>query len=270
MTDDSGPRLFYYEPPRPSRLRGVEYGWLVLSVPDLHDDTTDRSRGRRYIAPPPARIRQSAQPRKAAASLRLQLAAKRAIDIGGSLAALILLLPVMLAVALAIRLDSDGPVLFTQTRWGKDSRSFRVYKFRSMRTALGDEKGIAQTVRNDPRVTRVGALIRKANIDELPQLLNVLKGDMSLVGPRCHAIGMLAAGIRYEDLVPDYHRRHAMRPGMTGLAQMRGLRGPTDRPGKARARIACDLHYIDNFSIFLDLRIMFGTLLAEFRGGEGF
>ncbi|WP_199228545.1 sugar transferase [Caulobacter sp. D4A] len=261
--------MFYYEPPLPLRLRGVEYGWLVLSVPDLHDDTTDRSRGGRHIAPP-IDIRQSGLPRKSGISLRMQLAAKRAIDIGISLTALILLMPVMLAVALAIRLDSDGPVLFTQMRWGKDRRRFRVYKFRSMRTDLGDARGIAQTVRNDPRITRVGAVIRKANIDELPQLLNVLKGDMSLVGPRCHAIDMLAAGIPYEDLVPDYHRRHSMRPGMTGLAQMRGLRGPTDRPGKARARIACDLHYIDNFSIFLDLRIMFGTLLAEFRGGEGF
>lgn len=200
----------------------------------------------------------------------MQLAAKRAIDIGVSLSALVLLLPLMLVVALAIRIDSDGPVLFIQTRWGKDGCRFRVYKFRSMRTDLGDAKGIAQTVRDDPRITRVGALIRKANIDELPQLLNVLKGDMSLVGPRCHAIDMLAAGIPYENLVADYHCRHSMLPCMTGLAQMRGLRGPTDRPGKARARIACDLYYIDNFSILLDLRIMFGTLLAEFRGGEGF
>ncbi len=220
--------------------------------------------------PLPDRIRQPALPFKSGSSLRIQLVAKRAIDIGVSLTALVLLLPAMLAVALAIRLDSRGPVLFTQMRWGKDRRRFRVYKFRSMRTDLGDERGIAQTVRNDPRITRVGALIRKANIDELPQLLNVLRGDMSLVGPRCHAIDMLAAGIPYEVLVSDYHRRHSMRPGMTGLAQMRGLRGPTDRPGKARARIACDLHYIDNFSIWFDLRIMFGTLLAELRGGEGF
>ncbi|WP_405029381.1 sugar transferase [Neorhizobium sp. SHOUNA12A] len=250
-----------------------------MSVPDLHDDAADRSSARRRGEPPPTRIWQSIAPPKScpgstrlasSGSRRVQLAAKRAIDIGVSLSALVLLLPLMLVVALAIRIDSDGPVLFTQTRWGKDGCRFRVYKFRSMRTDLGDAKGIAQTVRDDPRITRVGALIRKANIDELPQLLNVLKGDMSLVGPRCHAIDMLAAGIPYENLVADYHRRHSMRPGMTGLAQMRGLRGPTDRPGKARARIACDLHYIDNFSILLDLRIMFGTLLAEFRGGEGF
>ncbi|MFB9947710.1 sugar transferase [Rhizobium puerariae] len=203
-------------------------------------------------------------------STQLQLFVKRAIDIGVSLAALLVLLPLLLLVAFMIRMDSPGPALFTQVRWGKDCRKIRVYKFRSMRTDLGDATGVAQTVKNDPRITRIGALIRKTNIDELPQLLNVLKGDMSLVGPRCHAIGMLAAGIPYEDLVPDYHRRHSVKPGMTGLAQMRGLRGPTDRPGKARARIACDLYYIDNFSILFDLRIMFGTVLAELRGGKGF
>jgi lipopolysaccharide/colanic/teichoic acid biosynthesis glycosyltransferase len=266
--------VFYYGQPLPPKASGVEYGWLVLSVPDLHDDTADRSSGGRHIEPPQTSIRQSASSAKSGLgsrrSLRMQLAAKRVLDIGVSLTALILLLPVMLAVALAIRLDSAGPVLFTQIRWGKDGSKFRVYKFRSMRTDLGDAKGITQTVPDDPRITRVGALIRKANIDELPQLLNVLKGDMSLVGPRCHALDMLAAGVPYEDLVPDYHRRHSMRPGMTGLAQMRGLRGPTDRPGKARARIACDLYYIDNFSISLDLRIMFGTLVTEFRGGKGF
>ena len=195
---------------------------------------------------------------------------KRMIDIGVSLTALIVLSPVLLLVALLIRLDSAGPALFNQVRWGKDCGKIRVYKFRSMRTDLGDATGVAQTVQNDPRITRIGAIIRKTNIDELPQLLNVLKGDMSLVGPRCHAIGMLAAGIPYEDLVPNYHRRHSVKPGMTGLAQMRGLRGPTDRPGRARARIACDLYYIDNFSVLLDLRIMFGTVLAELRGGKGF
>jgi lipopolysaccharide/colanic/teichoic acid biosynthesis glycosyltransferase len=139
-----------------------------------------------------------------------------------------------------------------------------------MRADAGDASGVAQTVENDPRLTRIGAFIRKTNIDELPQLLNVLRGDMSLVGPRCHAIGMLAAGVRYEELVPHYHDRHAVKPGLTGLAQMRGLRGPTDRPGKARARIASDLYYIENFSIRLDLWIMFGTVMSEIKGGKGF
>lgn len=195
---------------------------------------------------------------------------KRLLDIVVSTVALIALLPVFFIVAALIRIDSPGPILFTQVRWGKNCRRIRVFKFRSMRADLGDATGVQQTVKGDLRITRVGAVLRRTNIDELPQLLNVLKGDMSLVGPRCHAIGMQAAGMLYEDLVPTYHRRHLMRPGMTGLAQVRGLRGPTDRRGKSRARIACDLHYIDHFSIWLDLRILVGTVISEIRGGSGF
>lgn len=199
-----------------------------------------------------------------------QLLLKRVIDIAASLSALLILLPFFAAIALLIRIDSPGPVLFKQTRWGKNCTKIKVYKFRSMRTELGDATGVAQTVQNDPRITRIGAILRRTNLDELPQLLNVLKGDMSLVGPRCHAIGMLAAGILYEDLVPEYHYRHLVRPGITGLAQMRGLRGPTDRSAKARARIASDLYYVENFSVLLDIRIIFGTLISEMRGGNGF
>ncbi|SMC40116.1 Sugar transferase involved in LPS biosynthesis (colanic, teichoic acid) [Rhizobium sp. RU36D] len=203
-------------------------------------------------------------------SRRAHLAAKRALDIIGAGTALLVLLPLFLAVALLIRLDSPGPILFTQVRWGKDCKKIKVFKFRSMRADLCDVTGVKQTVKGDPRITRVGAVLRRTNIDELPQLLNVLFGDMSLVGPRCHAVGMQAAGMLYEDLVPEYHRRHQMRPGMTGLAQVRGLRGPTDRPGKSRARIACDLHYVENFSFWLDLRIIFGTIITELRSGKGF
>ncbi|AYD00563.1 sugar transferase [Neorhizobium sp. NCHU2750] len=199
-----------------------------------------------------------------------QMASKRAIDVVISCVALIILLPVLLLVAAAIKIDSKGPVLFYQKRWGRNCEEIKVYKFRSMYVDRGDASGVAQTVVDDPRVTRVGRLIRRLNIDELPQLLNVLKGDMSLVGPRCHALGMLAAGVPYEELVPQYHLRHAMRPGMTGLAQMRGLRGPTDRASKARARIACDLHYVSNFSLRLDLLIIAGTIYSELRGGKGF
>jgi len=241
-----------------------------LSVSDLHNDTAYKPVNGRNIASLVPGAQGVSAPCGQRDDTRMQLIVKRALDIGVSLTALVMLLPLMAVVALLIRLDSPGPALFTQVRSGKDCRKIRVYKFRSMRTDLGDTTGVAQTIKDDPRITRVGAVIRKTNIDELPQLLNVLKGDMSLVGPRCHAIGMLAAGIPYEDLVSDYHRRHSVRPGMTGLAQMRGLRGPTDRPGKARARIACDLHYIDNFSILLDLRIMFGTVLVELKGGKGF
>ncbi len=195
---------------------------------------------------------------------------KRGIDIVVSAAALIVLTPLLLTVAALIRIDSRGPILFRQNRWGKDCGLIKVYKFRSMYTDRCDQSGVAQTVQDDPRVTKIGRVIRRLNIDELPQLLNVLKGDMSLVGPRCHAVGMLAAGIPYEELVEDYHQRHVMRPGMTGLAQMRGLRGPTDRASKARARIVSDLYYVNNFSLWLDFTIMAGTVYSELRGGKGF
>ncbi|MRG66922.1 sugar transferase [Rhizobium pusense] len=201
---------------------------------------------------------------------RGQFAFKRTMDIAGASIALVALAPVLLTVAALVKLDSRGPVLFSQVRWGMNGRKIRVYKFRSMRTDMCDATGVAQTVKNDPRITRIGAILRRTNIDELPQLINVLKGDMSLVGPRCHAIGMLAAGRLYEELVPHYHLRHRMRPGITGLAQMRGLRGPTDRSDKARARIVSDLYYVENFSVWLDVRIMVGTVISELRGGKGF
>jgi lipopolysaccharide/colanic/teichoic acid biosynthesis glycosyltransferase len=133
-----------------------------------------------------------------------------------------------------------------------------------------DASGVQQTIQNDPRITPFGAFLRKSNFDELPQLLNVLRGDMSLVGPRCHAIGMKAAGVQYEELVPAYHERHKMRPGITGLAQMRGLRGPTISRSKSKARIACDIHYVNNFSLLLDVKIAFGTLRHEMFRGTGF
>jgi lipopolysaccharide/colanic/teichoic acid biosynthesis glycosyltransferase len=204
------------------------------------------------------------------ALLQFQLFCKRSIDIVLSAGALFVLLPLLLIVLCAIRAESKGSPIFTQIRWGRNNTKIRVFKFRSMRSDLCDPTGVAQTVAGDARITRVGAFLRKTNLDELPQLWNVLKGDMSLVGPRCHAVGMLAGGVEYEQLVPRYHERHIMRPGLTGLAQMRGLRGPTDRPAKARARVASDLYYVENFSVLFDLRIIWGTILSELRGGSGF
>lgn len=202
--------------------------------------------------------------------LSWQFVAKRLVDIVIAGSALLVLLPLFLVVAAAIKLESEGPVFFRQIRWGKGCKQIKIYKFRSMHAALGDTSGVQQTVRNDPRITRLGAFLRSSNLDELPQLINVLKGDMSLIGPRCHAVGMKAAGMLYEELVPNYHQRHLMRPGITGLAQMRGLRGPTDTAAKSRARIACDLHYIDHFSLLLDLKIIYGTVRNELFGGSGF
>lgn len=200
----------------------------------------------------------------------LNFAAKRLLDIFVSLTALVALMPFFLAIAAAIKWESQGPVFFMQNRWGRGGRVIRIFKFRSMRTDLCDATGVAQTRRNDPRVTRIGAFLRKTNLDELPQLINILIGDMSLVGPRCHVPGMLAGGVLYEELVKDYHIRHLVRPGLTGLAQLRGYRGPTDREDLARARFASDIEYIRNFNVWMDIKILAGTLVKEIRGGTGF
>ncbi len=204
------------------------------------------------------------------ANSTFHFAAKRALDITVAGTALLILAPLFLLICIAIRLESPGPAFFRQVRWGQNCTKIRIFKFRSMRTDLCDTTGVQQTTENDPRITRLGAILRKTSIDELPQLINVLRGDMSLVGPRCHAIGMLAASKLYEELVPHYHYRHMVKPGLTGLAQVRGLRGPTTDPVKARARIACDLHYMRNFTIWMDLKIIFLTVWTELRGGKGF
>ncbi|WP_137132138.1 sugar transferase [Rhizobium sp. FY34] len=204
-----------------------------------------------------------------AQSAILSSLAKRSFDIVFSAAILVLLLPVLLLIALSIKLESRGPVLFRQTRWGRDQKLIVIYKFRSMRQDLCDHSGVTQTTVEDPRITRVGAFLRKTSLDELPQFINVLKGDLSVVGPRCHAIGMFAGGQRYEDLVPEYHQRHTVRPGITGLAQVRGWRGPTTDPVHARARIVSDLYYIKNYSFLLDMKIVIATIKNEMSGGTG-
>lgn len=198
-----------------------------------------------------------------------QFGVKRAMDIGGSIVALLMLSPLLLAVVLAVKATSRGPVFFKQERWGKNLRKIRVYKFRTMYWDQCDISGVEQTKENDSRITPVGAVLRKYNMDELPQLLNILLGDMSMVGPRCHAVGMKASGMLYEQLVPEYHLRHMVTPGLTGLAQVRGLRGPTVRASKARARVAADLHYIENYSVLLDIKIMLKTILGS-KGTLGF
>ena len=196
---------------------------------------------------------------------------KRSFDAIAASFALLVLLPGLLVVALTIKLTSRGPILFRQRRYGLNNEIFEIYKFRTMFVDKCDASGLMQTTcRNDPRVTPVGKILRRSNLDELPQLLNVVKGDMSLVGPRPHVVGMLAAGDLYEILVPNYFERHRVRPGITGLAQARGLRGSTVDAALAKARIDLDLQYVQNWSFALDLRILVETVWTEFlKAGDG-
>lgn len=199
----------------------------------------------------------------------LSLGVKRAMDIVLSLGALIFFAPFLLAVAIAVKLTTRGSLLFTQDRVGLGGRHFRTYKFRTMHADLSDPTGRQQTRRGDTRITAIGHFLRRYSIDELPQLINVLRGDMSIVGPRPHVPGMLAAGVPYEELVPYYDYRYLMKPGLSGWAQAKGFRGPTDDPIVARARINHDIAYIQNFSLVLDIWIILLTLKSEFVNGNG-
>jgi len=172
---------------------------------------------------------------------------------------LVLISPIMLACALAIRLDSRGPIFFRQKRFGYNNRLIEVYKFRSMYHELRDESAARLATRNDPRITPVGAFMRKTSLDELPQLFNVLKGEMSLVGPRPHATQAKAAGRLYQEVVEEYAVRHKIKPGITGWAQVKGWRGETDTEEKIMRRVECDLYYMENWSLFLDVEILVRT-----------
>jgi polysaccharide biosynthesis protein PslA len=195
---------------------------------------------------------------------------KRLFDVVMSAAALLFLAPLLIAIGAVIKMTSRGPILFFQYRYGYRDRRFKIYKFRSMRVDAGDGSGVKQTVEGDSRVTWIGKILRKTSLDEIPQLINVIKGDMSLVGPRPHVPGMLAAELLYEDLVPYYFQRHMARPGITGLAQVSGCRGSTVEAGRAISRIDYDLHYIEKWSLRLDVMIIMRTIRKEFLSGSGF
>jgi Undecaprenyl-phosphate glucose phosphotransferase len=195
---------------------------------------------------------------------------KGAIDRLLAALAILVLSPLLLLVSVAIKLDSPGPVLFRQPRQGLGDTLFDVYKFRTMRVELADAIGREQTKRDDPRVTRLGTWLRRSSIDELPQLLNVLRGEMSIVGPRPHTPHMLVAGKRIFDLVDEYSFRHRVKPGITGLAQVNGYRGAIETPEQLRTRVDYDLYYIDHWSLWLDLKIIFRTAAICVSGVNAF
>ena len=190
---------------------------------------------------------------------RREIIQKRLFDLIFAAAALLVSTPLLILVALLIKLDSPGPIFFVQRRFGFNQQPFRIIKFRSMRT-LDDGIVIQQARPDDPRLTRIGSWLRRWNIDEIPQLFNVLTGDMSLVGPRPHA---LSHDREYERRISLYARRHNMKPGITGWAQIHGLRGETDTDEKMRKRVEYDLFYIDNWSLWLDLKIIARTVLSR-------
>lgn len=192
---------------------------------------------------------------------RLELLQKRALDITVASVAVTLLLPLLAAIALAVKLDSRGPVIFRQRRNGFGGREFTIYKFRSM-TVMEDGSKVVQAKRNDKRVTRVGKFLRATSLDELPQVLNVLFGHMSIVGPRPHAI---AHDDEYSKLISGYAFRHHVKPGITGWAQVQGLRGETAELELMARRIEMDLWYINNWSIILDVKIILKTFIEVLR-----
>ena len=186
---------------------------------------------------------------------------KRSLDLAVAIAALLVVAPLLLFVAMLIRMDDGGPVLFRQRRTGLNGRTFTIYKLRTMRPARHDDQ-VRQASRGDERITRIGAFLRALSIDELPQLLNVLRGDMSIVGPRPHAI---SHDERWEGVVPTYADRFRARPGLTGYAQVCGFRGEIHHVDDIRARVEADNFYIDNWSLKLEIKILLRTVPLLFH-----
>jgi Undecaprenyl-phosphate glucose phosphotransferase len=184
---------------------------------------------------------------------------KRIFDVVFASLAIVLLSPVMLAVAAAVKLDSRGPALFRQKRYGFNNEVIEVLKFRSMFADMADPAAKTVVTRDDPRVTRVGRFIRRTSLDELPQFFNVLRGELSLVGPRPHAVNAHTSHKLWEEVVDGYFARHKVKPGVTGWAQVNGWRGEVDTKDKIQGRVEHDLHYIENWSVFFDLYILLLT-----------
>jgi len=240
-------------------IEGIVDALSVLPVPVhlLPDDDVAH-----YLKQPVLRVGGlwSAELKRAPLS-DLEQALKRTVDIVGAGVGLLVLSPLMILTAVLIKIDSPGPVLFMQTRNGFNGRTFRICKFRTMKV-LEDGPTIQQAIRNDPRVTRVGRWIRQGSIDELPQLFNVLSGDMSLVGPRPHPV---ALDTKYTKMIATYAFRYHVKPGITGWAQINGYRGETQIIDLMAKRVDCDLWYIKNWSLWLDIRIILRTVAGELK-----
>lgn len=187
---------------------------------------------------------------------------KRVFDVVVALAGLVMLAPLLIAVAVLIKLEDGGPVLFVQRRLGRGNQFFDMFKFRSMREEERDPHGVRSTARDDDRITRIGAFIRRTSIDELPQLINVLKGEMAIVGPRPHAIGSQANNKYFWEVDNTYWQRHSLKPGLTGLAQVRGHRGATEVEKDLTDRLQSDLEYIADWSIWRDIGIVLRTVMV--------
>jgi exopolysaccharide biosynthesis polyprenyl glycosylphosphotransferase len=181
---------------------------------------------------------------------------------------LIVMAPVLALISAAIAIESKGPVIFRQQRFGIGNVPFSIWKFRTMAVARCDPSGATQTSDNDPRVTRVGRFLRRTSLDELPQLFNVLRGEMSLIGPRAHPCGMTVEGQPCEALSSRYHLRHAVRPGITGWAQVNGSRGAVKSAEMLEERVSLDLYYIANWSLLLDMKILLKTVEVVFSGRQ--
>ncbi len=218
------------------------------------DDESARVATIAHLAEAPlASLRRQADPDRNAFAKRVQ-------DLAIGIPMLLLCAPVLAIVALAVRLDSPGPVFFRQRRHGFNNEEIIVRKFRTMRHETADARAERQVTAGDERITRVGRILRKTSLDELPQLLNVVHGEMSLVGPRPHAIGMKTGDVESALLVAEYAHRHRIKPGMTGWAAINGSRGPLHLPAEVKRRVALDVEYIERQSVWLDLKIMALTL----------
>ncbi len=251
---------------------------LTATLPSSSDDFASLWWNKQPLFSPPIQYKHRPHPRhrgrlyylshRGALNEPSQSGTKRLFDAASASLALLFFAPLFIAFALAVKLTSAGPVFFTQYRYGHRNHRFKIYKFRTMHAHLGDALGVKQTVANDPRVTIIGKFLRKTSLDELPQLINVVRGDMSLVGPRPHVPGMQAASTLYESLVPYYFQRHTIRPGITGLAQVSGCRGSTANADAAISRVDYDLEYIERWSLWLDIKIIWWTVRRELFSGR--